>query len=65
MTENAYRNQARRGDGAQEPDCEVCIHREECVMAQLGRFCPRFAREAPRDRGESPADAWARGEDSL
>ena len=56
---------ARRGTEVPVYDCEVCMQRNECMMAQPGHFCTRFAREAPRDRGESPADAWARGEDSL
>lgn len=62
MEEN--RNARRKGD-APELDCDVCFQRAQCPQAESGHFCTRFAREAPRDRGESPADAWARGEDSL
>lgn len=58
-------NSKRRGNEGPVYDCEVCMQRNECMMAQPGHFCTRFAREAPRDRGESPTDAWARGEDSL
>lgn len=48
---------------AAKPDCALCVYRGECEIAQDGTFCQRFRSELPPDRGESPADAWARGED--
>ena len=45
------------------PDCRVCLWRDACETAQAGTFCLNFRKEPPPDRGESPADRWARGED--
>ena len=45
------------------PDCRTCAQRETCERAQDGTFCPQWRRTDPPDRGESPADRWARGED--
>ena len=47
-----------------KPDCALCMYRQECETAQDGTFCLKFRTEAPKDRGESPADQWARGEDA-
>ena len=58
-------SQAEKERLEKDIDCDVCWKRTECERATSGTFCGQFARKAPKDRGESPADAWARGEDSL
>lgn len=51
---------------AMGPACETCLERGSCPNAQEGTFCTRWrGHEIPAERTEkeSPADAWARGED--
>ena len=56
---------AEKDRAERDIDCDICRHRKDCERAQSHSFCPRFSKKEPPDRGESPADAWARGEDSL
>ena len=50
--------------GKTAPDCATCVRRETCERAREGTFCPMWAANPPRDRGESPADKWARGDEN-
>ena len=50
--------------GKAAPDCATCVRRGECERAAEGTFCPAWASAPPRDRGESPADKWARGDET-
>ena len=59
------RRAGRNADDRPETDCDTCIHRSGCERAASGSFCTQWQSQEPEDRGESPADAWARGEDSL
>lgn len=51
-------------NGKAAPDCTTCVRRGECERAAEGTFCPAWASAPPRDRGESPADKWARGDET-
>ena len=46
-----------------EPDCGICIHREDCPLAMLGYFCTRFQSHEPEPKGEDPSEAWRWGEE--
>lgn len=45
------------------PDCANCIHRNDCLRMEVGKFCPEFAsREPPaRDGHDDPNTAWRTG----
>jgi len=45
-----------------DPDCGTCIYRFECERFTEGSFCGQWRSREPEDRGEGPAQKWARGE---
>ena len=59
------RDYGNGGLAAAAPSCETCTRYRTCDRAEEGTFCTQWQGREARERGESPADAWSRGEDSL
>jgi hypothetical protein len=62
MRRNSKFNCRDYGREAADPDCGTCVHRNGCERFEEGSFCGKWASREPEDRGEGPAQKWARGE---